>query len=163
MIFLGQGAQRFCEQRDFRRVDRQFAAWRAAHEALDADQIANVEQAHERELLGREMILVAEDLDLARGIVQVDEHAAVAHGADAAGDANALFGLGAGGEIGVALIEIGRLGIARKGDGVRLDPHIAQRGKLFQPHPAQRVVILARVAGGVMHKIVASHREAAPL
>ena len=163
MIFLGQGAQRFCEQRDFRRVDRQFAAWRAAHEALDADQIANVEQAHERELLGREMILVAEDLDLARGIVQVDEHAAVAHGADAAGDANALLCFDAGGQIGVALIELGRFGSARKGDGVRLDPHIAQRGKLFQPHPAQRIVILARVAGRLVHQIVGSHREAAPL
>ena len=38
---------------------------------------------------------MAKDLDLARGVVQVDEHAAVADRAYAPGDADALAGLGA--------------------------------------------------------------------
>ena len=145
VILLGERPQRFCEQRDFRRVDRQFAAWRAAHEALDADQIANVEQAHERELLGREMILVAEDLDLARGIVQVDEHAAVAHRADAAGDPHALLGLGASRQIGVAGFELGRFGGAGEADRIGVDAERLQCRELFQAHPAKRIVVVPDV------------------
>ena len=53
---------------------------------VDADDVADIEEAHERELLGRKVILVTEDLDLARRVVEIDEHAAVAHRADAAGD-----------------------------------------------------------------------------
>jgi len=44
---------------------------------------------------------VPEDLDLAGAVVEVDEHAAVAVRADAAGHDDAVLRLGAGGELGI--------------------------------------------------------------
>ena len=121
MILLGKGAQRLREDRHPGGVDRELAARRAPNQTLDADQIADVEQPHDADRLGTRQVPMGKNLDLARGIVQIDEHAAVAHRADAAGDANVLFGLGAGGEIGVALIEIGR-SLAIRGAGTSHRP-----------------------------------------
>ncbi len=85
---------------------------------------------------------MAEDLDLARGVVQVDEHAAVAHRADPAGDPDALVGLGAGRQRGMPRVEFGGLMAARKADRVGVDPHAAQRFELVEPHAAERIVVI---------------------
>ncbi len=85
----------------------QLAARGAAHQTVDADQIADIEQPDDRQPDGIEQVAVAEDLDLARGVVEIDEHAAVADGADPSGDAHPFAGLGAGGERGMTPIERG--------------------------------------------------------
>ena len=82
---------------------------------------------------------MAEDLDLAGGIVQVDEHAAVADGADAAGDRDPILGLGAGRQPGIAPLELPRLGGARKAVGVGIDAELPQPRQLGQPRRAKLV------------------------
>ena len=92
--------------------------------------------------------------------MQVDEHAAVADRADAAGDARPLAGLGAGRQLGMAPVEFGGLLLARKADRIRVDPHPAERFELVEPDPAKRVVGLARVAGrGGIGGIIGAHAE----
>src|SRR5439155_11491760 len=98
-----------------------------------------------------EMILVAEDLDLARGVMQVDEHAVVAHRADPPGDPRLVVGLGPDRQSGIALVELGGLIAARKADRIGIDPHAAQRLQLVEADPAQRVVVIG------------AHRPGAPL
>src|ERR1700720_3380202 len=88
------------------------------------------------------MILVAEDLDLARGVVQIDEHAAVAQRADAAGDAPRIAGFLARGQRRVARVERRRHIAAGKPDRIRIDPLLAQRLELLQANRAQRIVTI---------------------
>ena len=116
---------------------------RAPHEPLDPDQIADIEQLQQRQVVGAQIVLVRENLDFSRGVVQVDEHAAVAHRADAARDADAVAGFGPGRDIGVAPVEFGGLVLAREADRIRVDAHPAQGFELVEPHPAERVVAVA--------------------
>ena len=51
VIFLGQRPQRLGQHGQRRRIDGQLAARGAADQALDADQIADVEQPHQRQAL----------------------------------------------------------------------------------------------------------------
>ena len=121
---------------------------RAPNETLDPDQVADIEQLQERQVLGAQIVLVRENLDLSRGVVQVDKHAAVAHRADAARDADAVAGFGAGRDIGVAPVELGGLVLAREADRIGLDAHPAQGFELVEPHPAERVVAAGARGGG---------------
>ena len=75
-----------------------------------------------RQRLGAEQVAVAEDLDLAGGVVQVDEHAAVAHRPDAAGDPHAIVGFDACRQPGIASFELGRLMGALEAIGIWVDP-----------------------------------------
>ena len=61
MMLLGQRQQRLRENLDLAAVDGELAARRAAHDARRADDIADIEEPHERELLGRKVVLVIED------------------------------------------------------------------------------------------------------
>ena len=149
VILLGKRAQRLGQHRQMLGVDGQLAARRAPHEPLDADQIADIEQLQQRQVVGAQIVLVRENLDFSRGVVQVDEHAAVADRADAARDADALAGLGAGRRVGVAPVEFGGLVLARKADRIRVDAHTAQRFELVEPHPAERVVGFGGARGGI--------------
>ena len=88
---------------------------------------------------------MAEDLDLAGSVVQVDEHAAVAHRANTAGDPHALLGLGASRQIGVAGFELGRFGGAGEADRIGVDAERLQCRELFQAHPAKRIVVVPDV------------------
>src|SRR6185312_10948243 len=94
------------------------------------------------------MILVAEDLDLAGRVMKIDEHAAVADGANASRDVDPVLCLGAGRKPGIALLELFR----RRGDGeairVRVDAHRAQRFELLDPREAERVIFVAFVGHG---------------
>ena len=93
------------------------------------------------ERFGTEQIPVAEDLDLARGIVQVDEHAAVAHRPDAAGDPHSILGFGARGQPGIAPLELGRLmRCARSCTGRGRSRAPSRLVALADPDSAQRVL-----------------------
>ena len=89
---------------------------------------------------------MAEDLDLAAGVVEIDEHAAVADGADASRDCDLVLGLGARREPGIALLELFR----HRGDGeaigIGVDAHRAQRFELLDPREAERVFFVAFVS-----------------
>ncbi len=87
---------------------------------------------------------MAEHLDLARDVVQVDEHAAVAHGADPAGDPHPLGCLGPGRQPGMAPFELGRLIGAGKGIGIGVDPERLEPVELGEADFAQRIL-------GVVH------------
>src|SRR5277367_4618287 len=78
MIFLGKRTQGLRQDRDGASVNGQLATRGAANGSLYPDQIADIEQANRRQPVRSEEVSVAEDLDLARGVVQVDEHPAVA-------------------------------------------------------------------------------------
>ncbi len=88
------------------------------------------------------MILVAENLDLAAGIVEIDEHAAVADGADAPCHRDAVLRLGPGRQPGIALLQL----LGRRGDGeaigIGVDAQGAQRFELLDPRRAERVFFL---------------------
>ena len=120
-------------------VDGQLAARGAAHQPLDPDQIADIEQTQRRQPCGIEKVAMAEDLDFARGVMQVDEHAAVAHGLDPAGDAHPLGGLRAGRQSGMAPLDLGRLVGAGEGVGVGVDPERPEPVELAQTDGAQRI------------------------
>src|SRR5665213_2300010 len=79
---LRQRQERLGQHREVARIDGELAARRAPDNALDPDDVAEIEQLEEAQALGRQDVLVAEDLDLAGAVVQIDEHAAVADGAD---------------------------------------------------------------------------------
>ncbi len=71
--------------------------------------------------------------------MQVDEHAAVAHGPDAAGNPHSIFGFGARCEPGVMPLELARLMRALEAVGVRIDPERLETVALAYPDRAQRV------------------------
>ncbi len=87
-------------------------------------------------------MLVAEDLDLARHVVQVDEHAAVAVGADAAGDGDALGGDGAVRQVGVPPLERRRIMAAREAVRIGIDAERLQPGELVEPRAAELVFLV---------------------
>jgi hypothetical protein len=118
VILFRQRQQRLRQHLDALGVDRELAPRCPPHHALDADDVAEIDELHQCELIGREKIFVAEDLDLARSVVQVDEHAAVADGADAPGDRDTLAAAGAGREPRMPALDRLRLDRAREAVGV---------------------------------------------
>ena len=137
---LGQRAQGLGQDGEGGGVDRQLAARGAAHQPFDADQIADVEEPHRGEPGRIDEVAMAEHLDLAGGVVQVDEHAAVAHGADPAGDTHPLGGLGPGRQPGMAPFELGRLIGAGERIGIGVDPERLEPVELGQADIAQRIL-----------------------
>src|SRR6185437_10505044 len=148
--FLRQRQQRLGQHRHLAAVDRELAARRAADDALDADEIAQIQELHESELLGREMVLVAEDLDLAARIVEIDEHAAVADRADAPRDRDAILRFGTRGETGIARLQLLRRCRDGEAIGIRIDAHRAQRFELLDPRETERVFFVAFVGHGAL-------------
>ena len=73
--------------------------------------------------------------------MQVDEHAAVAVGADAPRDAHMVLRLGAGRQGGIALFERRGLVGPLEADRIGVDPHAAQRFELTEPHLAKRIFV----------------------
>src|SRR5271169_2776165 len=69
MIFFGKRAQGLAQDRDGASVNGQLATRGAANGSLYPDQIADIEQANRRQPVRSEEVSVAEDLDLARGVV----------------------------------------------------------------------------------------------
>src|SRR5438045_28988 len=106
---------------------------------------------------------MAEDLDLAGGIVQVDEHAAVAVGADTPRDAHSVLGLGAGRQGGIALFQRRGLVGPLEADRIGLDPHATQRFQLAEPHLAKRIFVVPDVRRWCVAAILGAHGPAAPL
>ncbi len=139
VVLLGQRPQGFGQHRNRRSVDRQFAARGAADEALDPDQVADIEQPNGCQPLRVEVVAVAEDLDLARGVVQVDEHAAVADCTDAPGNADALARLRARRQSRMPAFELCRLLGAGKCVRVRVDPERLQSVELGKTGGSQRI------------------------
>jgi len=105
VIFLGQWPQCLGQHAQRGGVDGQFAARGAPDQPLDPDQVADIEHAQNGEARLGQKILVAENLNFAGRIVQIDEHAAVAHRPDAAGDSHLLAGFGARGQLGMAPVD----------------------------------------------------------
>ncbi len=132
-MLLGRRQQRLAEHRQPGRVHRELAARRAPHDALDADQIAEIEQPQHRHLVGGQEILVAEDLDLAGLVVQVDEHAGIADRQDPARDRDLVLGHGAGRQVAVFRVERGGIGRAGKAVRIGVDPELLQLMELGEP------------------------------
>src|ERR1700733_922251 len=93
---------------------------------------------------------MAEDLDLAARIVQVDEHAAVADRPDAAGDAYRVGGLVARRQRCVTLLQRRRIVATLVAGRIRFDAELAQRVELGKTDGAQRVAI---VPWAVIHPV----------
>jgi len=162
VIFLGQRPQRLRQHCQRDGVDGQLAARRPPDPALDADQIADIQEAQQRQVFGGQKVLVAEDLDLAGGVMQVDEHAAVADRPNPPGDADLFLGLRAGRESGVALLQRGGLVRPREAHRIGIDAHAAQRGEFFQPDPAKRIVLFAFLADRGIQNVVGAHDHSLP-
>src|SRR5262249_8737775 len=120
--------------------DGELAARRAADMSGDADEVAEIQELHEGELLGVEELLVAEDLNLARGIVEVDEHAAIAVGADAAGQGDLVRRRRAGRQLGIFALGLPRQVAALETVGEGVDPLGLERLQLLQPDAAKLVL-----------------------
>ncbi len=100
---------------------------------------------------------MGKDLDLARGVVQIDEHAAVAHRPDAARDADPILGFDTRGEAVVSSLELARLVRACKIIGIRVDPERLEAVALADPHGAQR--IFAIVHSDILRRHPTAARE----
>ncbi len=138
--FLRQRQQRLGKDRHLAAVDRELAARRAAHDALDADEIAEIQQLYQRQLLGRKIVLVAEDLDLAGDIVEIDEHAAVADGADATRHGDAILGDRARRQRSIARLQFLGFGTALEAIGIGVDAQRLERLELLDPRGAELIV-----------------------
>ena len=84
--------------------------------------------------------------------MQVDEHAAVAHRPDAAGDPHPISGFGARSEPGVAPFELACLMRPLEAVGVGMDPERLETIALAYPDRAQRVFDVPRLALAVGHR-----------
>jgi hypothetical protein len=157
VVLLRQRAQRLRQNRNRGGVDRQLTARRSANEAFNADQIADVEQTHDAERVAAQQIPMAEDLDFPRGVVQIDEHAAVAHRSDTPGDAHRILGLGSCREPGVALLELARLVRPLEAVWVGVDAARLEALALADPDIAQRVLRGSRLG------LIVGHGSASPL
>jgi hypothetical protein len=141
MKFFGQRQERLRQHGDAAAVHRELAPRRATDLPLGPDDVAEVEELQQRKLLGREMVLVVEDLDLARGVMEIDEEAVIAQGADAARDGDDILGDGTRRKIAVALLD--RLGLGCPGKhariGVAAEP--PQLLELLEARGAELVVV----------------------
>ena len=77
---------------------------------------------------------MAKDLDFAGGIVQIDEHTAVAHRPNAARDPYQILGFDTSGEPGIAFLESERLVAALEAVGLGIDPEHLEAIALSDPH-----------------------------
>jgi len=121
VILFRHRQQRLGEHGDLMRIDRQLAALGAAHRAGHADDVAEVDHRQQRTGFLRRRVLVGEDLDLARGVMDVDEHAGIARRVDTAGDGDDVGGFGVQLQVGIFLgklrigdgaVEVGRIDVA---------------------------------------------------
>ncbi len=152
VIFFRQRPQCLGEHRDRDGVDRQFAARGAPHVALDPDQIADVEQPHRGEVGDAQKVAMAENLDLARGIVQIDEHAAVADRADPPSYPHALAGFRTGREVGMPGLDLGSFVAARERIGIGIDAEFLETVELGEPGSAQRFLLVPAGLLVVLHR-----------
>ena len=146
VIFFRQRQQRLGKDGHLTGVDRQLAARGAADDALDTDQVAEIEQLHQRDLFGRQEIFVVENLDFTGRVMEVDEHAAVAVGADTAGHGDLILGHRPDRQIGIARFQIFRLGAALEAIGIGIDPHRPDCLQFLDPRRAEQIVVFAFVS-----------------
>jgi hypothetical protein len=104
--FFGHRQQRLGQHGDLVGVDREFAALGAPDLTGHADDVTEIDQ---RQQVSRRFgcrVLVAEDLNLARGVMDIHEHAGIARRIDAACNGDDVTGHGVGFDIRVLLRQL---------------------------------------------------------
>jgi hypothetical protein len=135
VALLRRWAQRLREHVEVRQAQRELAAARAKHRALGADQVAEVEAEQALELLLAELVDARHQLDAPGAVDEVQERrlALFAPRGQAAGDAPALAGLGAGFESFERRLDLGDRRKVRIGVRERVDPVLAECVELAPP------------------------------
>jgi hypothetical protein len=135
VVLVGRRAQRLCEQSEVRHSQRELAATSADRDAVDADQIAEVESDELREASVAQLVDAGVQLQPARAIDEVKERraAGLPPRGQPSGDAVAGRRLLARLEGDVSSCDVGEGLDAREGVRVWLDPVGAQALELRSP------------------------------
>ena len=138
MELLGQGAHALGEQAHSRGRNGELAAAGAHDNALGLDDIAQVEGLDGGKALLTQVVDAAEELDGARGILQLDENdlALAALGAHAAGNAHDVGRIGAVLESGVTLHQVGNVVTDLAVLGIRVDAGLDEGSAAAKAHAA---------------------------
>ena len=150
---LGQRAQGLGEQLDVRGGNGELATASAQHGTGGADDVAQVKLAQERPLVLGQVVHAAEELDLRGAVLEHNEGglALLAEGADATGEGVDVLGVGAVGEVCVALLEVGGVGRHRGVDGVGLDARV---DKCLSAGAALRPLVVGAGGCGLLGHLV---------
>ena len=138
MELLGQGAHTLGEQAHTRRRNGELAATSAHDNALGLDDIAQVESLDTSKTFLTQVVDTAEELDGARGILQLDEDdlALATLGTHATGNAHDVGRVGAVLEGGVTLHQIGDMVTDLTVLGVRVDTGLNESRTATEAHTA---------------------------
>lgn len=132
--FLGHWQQRLRQHGDFFGVDRQLTALGAAHLASHADDVADIDHRQQVARRFRRRILVREDLHLARGVMNIHEHAGIARGINAPRHRHRITGLDVGFDIGIFFRQLGIAHRAVEMRRINVADLLAQQRKFLAAH-----------------------------
>ena len=150
VVLLGRRAQRLGQHGDVLEAQRQLAAAGAEDDAVDPDQVAEVERDEPVEGLAAEHVDARVQLQAPRAVDEVEEGglALPAAGGDPAGDAGVRVGLLAGSKLGERRDDLGDRPHAAEGVREGLDALGAQGLELAPPGRQQ-----LRAAGGLRGRL----------
>ena len=163
MELFGQGAQAFGKQRYLCNANAQLAHLGAEHNALAANDIADIQLFKGGIGIVAHDVAAGKDLDIALAVAQVCKaglaHHALAH--HAACQRNHTLGFGFGGQILIFFLQISRIGILLVfGQGKRVLACILQVLEFFAAHRHELVYIL--LGSGLILLVLIFHRIFAP-
>ena len=151
---LGQRAHRLRQQAHRAGRERELAALRAHDGALRLDDVTKVELAEKSPAVLLHVVHAAEELELARDVLELDEDelSLLAQGANATGERVDVLGVLAVGKAGVALVDLGGVRGYLALDGIGVDARVDQRLALGATHLTLIVDVDFRCLGLVGHR-----------
>ena len=155
MELLGQRADSLGQQRKLARSHGELAALGADHDALGAHDVAQVELAEQLPGVFRHVVDAAEQLHVAGGVAQHDEHdlALAALGDHAAADLHDIGGVLAVGQIGVVLLDVSHVIGDIRVLGIRVLAGSVQRRAIGQTARTLVVERGSRINLGLVHGV----------